>query len=107
MGRKKKFVNKTEYPDYVIERFARCIFDDIRAAYADEEIQKEFAEWQAEQAAKKAELKLHNKARAASTAAIFVLSQLLLSSRSSWFGLGHYFPAIRKIGLVIPREINK
>ena len=99
--------NKTKYPEYVIERFARCIFDDIRAAYADEEIQKEFAAWQAEQAAKKAELKLHKKARAASTAALFVLSQLLLSSRSSRFGLGSYLPAIGEIGLVISREINK
>lgn len=51
---------------------ARCMFDDIRDAYEDEEIRKEFAEWQAEQAAKKAELKLHKKARAADTAALVV-----------------------------------
>ena len=106
MGRKKKLINNTDIPQYAIERFARCVFDDIRAAYENEEIQKEFAEWQAEQAAKKAELKLHKKARAASTAALFVLSQLLYS-RSSWFRLGAYLPAIRKIGLVIPHEINK
>ena len=56
MGRKKKLINNTDIPQYAIERFARCVFDDIRAAYADEEIQKEFAAWQAEQAAKKAEL---------------------------------------------------
>ena len=73
MGRKKKLINNTNIPQYAIERFARCVFDDIRAAYADEEIQKEFAEWQAEQAAKKAELKLHTKKeRAANTAALVV-----------------------------------
>ena len=54
MSRKKKLVNNTDIPQYAIERFARCVFDDIRAAYADEEIQREFAAWQAEQAAKKA-----------------------------------------------------
>lgn len=43
MGRKKKLINNTNIPQYAIERFARCVFDDIRAAYADEEIQKEFA----------------------------------------------------------------
>ena len=48
MGRKKKLINNTNIPQYAIERFARCVFDDIRAAYEDEEIQKEFAEWQAE-----------------------------------------------------------
>ena len=78
MGRKKKLINNTNIPQYAIERFARCVFDDIRAAYADEEIQKEFAEWQAEQAAKKAELKLHKNARAADTAALVVLFPLFL-----------------------------
>ena len=71
MGRKKKLINNTNIPQYAIERFARCVFDDIRAAYADEEVQKEFAKWQAEQAAKKAALKLHTKKeRAADTAAL-------------------------------------
>ena len=73
MGRRKKLINNTNIPQYAIGRFARCVFDDIRAAYADEEIQKEFALWQAEQAAKKVELKLHKtKTRAASTAALVV-----------------------------------
>lgn len=61
MGRKKKLINNTKIPQYAIERFARCVFDDIRAAYEDEKIKKEFAEWQAKQAARKAELKLHTK----------------------------------------------
>ena len=72
MARKKKLINNTNIPQYAIERFARCLFDDMRAAYEDEEIQKEFAEWQAEQATKKAELKLHKKTRAANTAALVV-----------------------------------
>ena len=106
MGRKKKLINNSNIPQYSTEHFARCVFDDIRAAYEDEEIQKEFAKWQAEQAAKKAELKLHKKARAASTAVLAFLTQLLLSSRLSWFGLGSYLPTIRKIGLLISCEIN-
>lgn len=73
MGRKKKLINNTNIPQCAIERFARCVFDDIREAYADEEIQREYAQWQSEQAAKKAELKLHTKkARAANTAALIV-----------------------------------
>ena len=63
MGRKKKLVNNTNIPQYAIECFARCVFEDIRIAYGDKKIQKEFAEWQAEQEAKKAELKLHTKKR--------------------------------------------
>lgn len=82
MGRKKKLINNTNIPQYAIERFARCVFDDIRAAYADEEIQKEYAQWQAEQAAKKTELKLHKNARAASTAAlVFYIRLFLLDPR--------------------------
>lgn len=48
MGRKKKLINKTNVPQYAVERFARCVFDDIRAAYADEDIQREFMLWMAE-----------------------------------------------------------
>ena len=35
MGRKHKFVNKTHYPDWAIERFTRCIFDDVLAFFGD------------------------------------------------------------------------
>ena len=108
MGRKKKLINNTNIPQYAIERFARCVFDDIRAAYADEEIQKEFAAWQAEQAAKKTELKLHTtKKRAASTAALVFLFRLLFAPWSSWLGFGANLPTIREVGVLIPREINK
>lgn len=108
MGRKKKLINNTDIPQYAIERFARCVFNDIRAAYADEEIQKEFAAWQAEQATRKAELKLHTtKKRAASTAALVFLFRLPFAPWSSRFRFGTYLPAIGKVGVLIPREINK
>lgn len=108
MGRKKKLINNTDIPQYAIERFARCVFNDIRAAYADEEIQKEFAAWQAEQAARKAELKLHTtKKRAASTAALVVLFRPFLSSWASRFGVGSNFPTVGKVGVFVTGEINK
>ena len=67
MGRKKKLVNNTTIPQYAVERFARCVFDDIRAAYADQEVQAEFARWQAQ----RAELNTKKK-RAAVVAALSV-----------------------------------
>lgn len=69
MARKKKLINKTNVPQYAIEHFARCVFDDIRAFYDSEEGQREFAAWKAEQA----ELKVRNKtARATDAAALAV-----------------------------------
>lgn len=53
MGRKKKFVNNTPYPDWVIERIARCLYDDMVAYYATEEGQREYAAWEAEQSRRK------------------------------------------------------
>ena len=70
MGRKHKFVNKTHYPDWAIERFTRCIFDDVLAFFATEEGQREYEQWEAEQA-RQAELN-RTKKRAASTAALVV-----------------------------------
>lgn len=88
MGRKKKLINNTNIPQYAIERFARCVFDDIRAAYEDEKIQKEFAEWQAEQAAKKAELKLHKKKARATNETValarFISASSFLSVLVAW-----------------------
>ena len=49
MGRKHKFVNKTHYPDWVIERFTRCIFDDVLAFFATEAGQAEYEAWEREQ----------------------------------------------------------
>ena len=53
MGRKKKIINKTNVPQYAVERFARCVFDDIRAAYAKPEVRAEFQLWLAEREANK------------------------------------------------------
>ena len=47
--KKHKFVNKTHYPDWAIERFTRCIFEDVRAFFATEEGQREYTAWLAEQ----------------------------------------------------------
>lgn len=74
MGRKKKLINNTDIPQYAVERFARCVLPDIRAFYESEEGQREFAQWQAEQAAMKVPLKLHTpKAKAADSSAAFVI----------------------------------
>ena len=54
-GRKKKLVNHSNIPDYVIERIARAIYSDILASFQSEEGQQMFAEWKAEQEAKKKE----------------------------------------------------
>lgn len=53
MGRKHKVVNKSGIPDWAIERFARCIYDDVIAAYQDPEFRREYEEWEAEQKKKK------------------------------------------------------
>ena len=49
MARRKKPVNKSPYPDHVIETIARCLWPDIQAFYESKEGQKEFAAWKAEQ----------------------------------------------------------
>ena len=53
MARKKKPVNNTPYPDYMIEIVARCLWPDIQAFYQSEEGQQEFEEWKEEQLLKK------------------------------------------------------
>ncbi len=49
MPRKKKPINRSDLPDYEIEKIARCILPDILALFESEEGQKEFAEWKARQ----------------------------------------------------------
>lgn len=66
MGRKHKFVNKTHYPDWAIERFTRCIFDDVLAFFATEAGQAEYEAWEREQT------ELKNKKRAALDGAALV-----------------------------------
>ena len=53
MARKKKPVNNTPYPDYVIETVARCLWPDIQDFFESEEGQREFEEWKEEQLLKK------------------------------------------------------
>ena len=72
MGRKHKFVNKTHYPDWAIERFTRCMFDDVLAFFATEESQAEYEAWEAEQAA------LKDKKRAATTKVVAALARYLV-----------------------------
>lgn len=73
MGRKKKLINNTNIPQYAIERVARCVMDDIREAYLNEEIQKAFAEWEKIMRSEKVKRGLQEKkARAANTAALSV-----------------------------------
>ena len=66
MGRKHKFVNKTHYPDWAIERLTRSIYDDVLAFFATEEGRREYEQWEREQA----ELK---KKRAAATKVVAAL----------------------------------
>ena len=56
MGRKKKIVNNSIYPDYVIESIARCLLPDMIAYYETEESQRQFAEWKAAREEQKAVL---------------------------------------------------
>ena len=66
MGRKKKLINKTDVPQYAVERFARCVFDDIRADYMKPEVQADFQRWLVERENNK------TKKRAAVVAALSV-----------------------------------
>ena len=50
MNKKKKAVNHSCYPDKVIEQLARCFYPAILESSNNEEDQKAFAAWQAEQA---------------------------------------------------------
>ena len=54
MSRKKKLINNTDIPQYAIERFTRCIFDDVRAYFATEEGQKEYTAWEEQENKKRA-----------------------------------------------------
>ena len=71
MGRKHKVVNKSGIPQYAIERFARCVFDDIREDFAKPEVQADFQRWLAEREKNK-------KKRAAATHVATALSVYLV-----------------------------
>ncbi len=101
MRRKKKLVNNTTIPQYAVERFARCVFDDIRTAYADQEVQAEFALWLAEREQNK-------KTRAAKTAALVSImgNKQIIRTRFRFGRYGSdYFALVRGKGLE-PSRIN-
>ena len=52
MAKKKKPVNQSNWTDAAVETFARCVWPDIVAFFESEEGQREFAQWQREQAMK-------------------------------------------------------
>lgn len=62
MGRKHKYVNKTHYPDWVIERIARCLYDDMVAFCTSEDGQREYEAWEAAQQ-RKADLERSKRSR--------------------------------------------
>lgn len=62
MGRKKKFVNKSDLPDEVIDRLARAFYPDILASFQSEEGQRDYAEWLRQQESQAAEIPVESKA---------------------------------------------
>ena len=62
MGRKKKFVNKSDLPDEVIDRLARAFYLDILASFQSEEGQRDYAEWLRQQESQAAEIPVESKA---------------------------------------------
>ena len=52
MAKKKKPVSPSNWTDAAVETFARCVWPDIVAFFESEEGQREFAQWQREQAMK-------------------------------------------------------
>jgi len=55
VSRKKKPVNNSGIPQYIIESIARCILPDIIAYYETEEGQRQFQEWKTVQEAEQTE----------------------------------------------------
>ena len=49
MARPKKRINRTPYPDHVIEGIARCLWLDLLSFFESEEGQREFSEWKKNQ----------------------------------------------------------
>ena len=107
MSRQKKLINKTNYPQHAIEKFARCVYPDIVTFYQSEEGQREFAEWQAEQAAKKAQRKLHTTKKEVTAAVTSVVILWAFFPWASWLGSGKNAVAVGKVDLLVSLEINK
>ena len=95
MGRKKKLVNNSIYPQHLIERFARCVIEDIRADFAKAEVQAEFKRWVEEQ-----------EKRAAENGCSVCLCGFLFA----WapvFGVWTNWDTVREVLLIVSCEINK
>ena len=58
MPRKRR--NTTGIPDYEIDSLARALLPAIQKYFEDEEVQKEFEEWQAERQKLQLNKKIHN-----------------------------------------------
>ena len=97
MGRKKKLVNNSVYPQHLIERFARCVIEDIRADFAREDVQADFARWMAER---------EDKNGAAEDGCSVCLCGFLFAWPSG-FGFRTNGYTIREVYLLIFLEINK
>lgn len=97
MGRKKKLVNNSVYPQHLIERFARCVIEDIRADFAREDVQADFARWMAER---------EEKNGAAEDGCSFCLYGFLFA-RPSGLGFRTNRDTIRKVCLLVFCKINK
>ena len=98
MGRKKKLVNNSGIPQYAIDRFARCVFDDIREDFAKPEVQAEFQRWLAEREQNK-------KTRAAKTAALVSVmgNKQIIRTRFRFGRYGSdYFALVHRKGLEPP-----
>ena len=89
MGRKKKLVNNSGIPQYAIDRFARCVFDDMREDFMKPEVQADFQRWLAERELNKKKKLLQPR-----------LQQLLFLS-------GSYGQTVTVVCLLISAEINK
>ncbi len=59
MSRRKK--NNTGIPDFEIDSLARALLPAIQAYFETEEVQKEFAAWQAERQQRQLNTKLNKK----------------------------------------------
>ena len=97
MGRKKKLVNNSVYPQHLIERYARCVIEDIRADFAKEDVQADFARWMAER---------EDKNGAAEDGCSFCLYGFLFAWPSG-FGFRTNRDTIREVCLFVFCEINK
>ena len=95
MGRKKKIVNNSVYPQHLIERFARSVIEDIRTDFAKAEVQAEFARWMEEQ-----------EKGAAEDGCSFCLYGFLFAWPSGFGFRTNGYP-IGEIGLFIFLETNK